>query len=159
RALAGDPELAVDDVLDVLTGLSAKHLVVWKVEVASQLHPEADLARRLDRIGDPTLRERCLRELRSLVDARDRLAACEGAPQRLERELEALDATFTRLTGNHATRRHGQTYAARGLIYQDCRRDGSVALGRAFLDRLGPPLAVVLGGVRWLVGEAALAVQ
>jgi hypothetical protein len=153
---AASSPASIDRVFDVLSHLATTGVLAWKVEIASQLQPEVDLERRLERIGDPAVRTSSMASLRSLVDARDRVAACDGDPDRLEPALESLNATFTRLTGRDATRRQGQTYAARGIVYHDCRRDGRVAFGRAFLDRLGPSLTVVLDAVRWLVGEVTL---
>jgi hypothetical protein len=147
------------ELLAVLAGLEAKGLIVRKIEVPSQLHPEDDLARRLRSIGDPSLRDRYVDALRSLVEARDRVANCEGDPDRLERALELLHAVFTQVTGRRPTRRHGQTYAARSVVYHDCRRSGAVVFGRPLLDKLGEPLAIVLDAARWLIGEVALSVN
>lgn len=153
----GAVDVDATEVLDVLSRYAAQGLLAWQFEVPSQLHPQQELERRIARIGDPTVRQRYAASLRSLTDARDELAACHGDPERLERCLESLGTMFTDLTGCAPTRHHGRMYAARSLVYQDCRRGGTVVFGRAFLERLGPPLAVVLDGVRWLVGEVALA--
>ena len=51
--------------------------------------------------------------------------------------------------GASATRRGGETYAGRTLVFEDCRRDVKLELGRAVLDRAGPALALVLDSARW----------
>jgi len=54
-----------------------------------------------------------------------------------------------------ATRKAGEMYAGRTLVYEDCRRDYELQLGRAVLDQLGPPLALVLQSARWYTHEMA----
>ncbi|HWU88315.1 MAG TPA: lantibiotic dehydratase, partial [Kofleriaceae bacterium] len=60
-----------------------------------------------------------------------------------------LEETFVRLTGRDASRNAGRTYAGRGIVFEDCRRDVEVVLGRPFLDRIGPPLALIEASARW----------
>jgi hypothetical protein len=78
-----------------------------------------------------------------------------GQPEALEARLFDLHAVFTQQTGQAPTRRHGLTYAGRRLVYEDCRRSGELTLGRALLDRVGPPLSIILDGCRWLAAEFA----
>lgn len=141
------------DVFAILDRLVAMGLVSWRLEVAPQLHPERELQSRIERIGDAEVRARCEAPVDSLCSARDRVARAAGHPERLDAALADLDATFTRVTGCAPSRRAGEMYAGRGLVYEDCRRDGGATLGREFLDRLGPPLSIVLDGARWVSTE------
>src|SRR5204862_5721239 len=69
--------------------------------------------------------------------------------------LAAFDAAFTAASDAASHRAHGQTYAARTPLYLECRRDLEVALGRPVLDRLAPPLALLLASARWFTHEIA----
>ena len=152
---AGSGFRAEAEIFDILHRLVSRNLVAWRLEVAPQLHPEVDLASRIDRIGDAAVRATCREALDALVAARDGAAAAVGRPAELEARLEHLEHTFTRVTGVPPTRRAGETYAARGLVYEDCRRAGDVTLGREFLSRVGPALSTVLDGAQWVAAEMA----
>ena len=154
-AIRETPPLARDEsaVFDMLRGLVEMKLVAWQLEVPSQLYPERDLAQRLARIGDARLRAECEDALRAFTDARDRVRNAAGNDRALETDLAHLDDTFTRITGRAPSRRHGEMYAARGLVFEDCQRDCGVAFGREFLSRLGPALSIVLDGARWVSAE------
>lgn len=142
-----------EDVFDTLEALVGRKLVVWRLEAAPQLSPERELAERLDRIGDPALHTSCRGALDALCAARHRVANAAGHPEELARRLGELEETFTRLTGAAPTRRPGEMYAARGLVYEDCLRGWDVTFGRPFLDRIGPPLSIALDAARWLSAE------
>jgi hypothetical protein len=45
------------------------------------------------------------------------------------------------------------------LVYEDCERGCDVTVGRDVLDRIGPPLSLVLDSVRWAAGEFAEAAR
>jgi hypothetical protein len=156
--LADDPrsELRTEsEAFDLLDGLVRSQVVVWRLEVPRQLRPERELARRLARIGDPAIRARCEDALASIVGARDAVARAAGRPDDLEACLAELDAAFTAQAARPAVRRAGQTYAARGLVYEDCRRDCAVTLGAEFLSALGPPLSIVFDAALWTSTECA----
>lgn len=145
------------DLLVALERLAAMKVIVWRLEVAPQLHPERELEERLARIEDADLRATCTAPLAALLRARERVAAAAGQPEILADRLDELETVFSAHAGKQATRRPGETYAARGLVYEDCRRAGTVSVGRPVLERLGPPLSVVLDGARWAAerfGEA-----
>lgn len=157
-AVLADPSCGIAseaDALALLHALVRKRLVIWRLEVASQLHPDRALLAQLARIEDDDLRARCERPVIELRAARDRVAAAAGDPDALDGRLRELEATFTRLTGRPPTRRPGETYAARTLVYEDCRRNCDLVLGRAFLERIGPPLSMLLDAARWAVTELA----
>src|SRR5439155_22104672 len=53
------------------------------------------------------------------------------------------------------TRSAGTMYAARTLVYEDCRRDVEIELGPEIIEALGPPLSLLLESARWYTFEAA----
>lgn len=142
-------------VYDLLERWCRAGYLLWTFEGPRELRPERRLRERLDRIDDPVLRQRSLAKL-------DRLEACAGAVREatgnvaaLVRAIEDLEETFTTVTGVASARRGGQTYAARTLMYEECRRDVLVGFGPELVDRLGPPLSLVLESLRWALHEVA----
>ena len=81
------------------------------------------------------------------------MSAAAGNPDALDAALDRLDQTFTRVTGAAPTRKDGETYAGRTLVYEDCRRDLDVEIGADVLDELGRPLSLLLTSARWLSCE------
>lgn len=147
------------DIVKVLDELVELGVISWRLEVASQLYPERALRQRIERIGDSGLRQECSAALTELTDARTRVASSAGNPVRLEQTLEELDATFSRVTGRAPVRRAGQMYAARSLVYEDCRRGGRLVLGTHFIERVGPALSIVLDSIQWTASALAHAVR
>ena len=144
-------------VLEQLRRLRESKLLAWTFEVPFEWHPEAVLRRLLERIDDDALRAEALRPLDELVDARERVAESAGDASQLAASLGELETAFTRITGVSPTRRAGATYAARQLVFEDCRRDVEVTIGPQLLAGMAPALTLVLSSARWLtyeVGEA-----
>ncbi|MFI6478544.1 thioesterase domain-containing protein [Nonomuraea sp. NPDC050663] len=107
--------------------------------------------------GDTAEHRRALDGLERLCAARDLVAAAAGDPHALREALDALDAEFTEVTGLPPQRKAGQTYAGRGLVYEDTTRDVDVSFGGPVLDVLAEPLALLLRAARWLSAELASA--
>lgn len=139
----------------LLEQISARGLISWNFEIPTQLFPERTLRRLLERVEDESLRASALAPLDELERGRERVARAAGDPENLDRALAELDASFTRLSGATSTRSAGMTYAARTLVYEDCRRDVEVELGPEFLRQLGPPLSLLLTSARWLTAQIA----
>jgi hypothetical protein len=158
RELAGVPELGLAeeaDVLAVLDELAASRIITWALEIPTAgAHPERHLAALLERVEDDAVRRRAEAALDELDGHRAAVAACTGAPQ-LEAALDAFEAAFTRATDTPSRRAHGQTYAGRTPLYEDCRRDLELALARRFLDWLAAPLELLLHSARWFTHEIA----
>jgi hypothetical protein len=146
-----------DGVYRLLEILSDMGLISWTLALPLpfELYPEQTLRRFCTRIGEESLRQHALRMLDELEDARRAVAEAAGDADRLDRALGDMEATFTRLTGKAATRSHGQMYASRTLLYEDCRRDVEVELGAEHLEWLGAPLSLLLDSARWFTYEAA----
>ncbi|MGZ3457977.1 MAG: lantibiotic dehydratase, partial [Archangium sp.] len=103
----------------------------------------------LERLKESQARQEALRALDELEHAREAAAQAAGDAAAVDRALEGLDDTFTRLTGRSARRKAGKIYAGRTLAYEDCRRGDSVRLGPELMARLAPPLSLVLQSARW----------
>lgn len=156
-ALAAPTDSGFSDggaVLAALERFRRRGVVRWTLEGPMELHPERRLRARLQGVGDEKARARALGALDELEAARDAVAAAAGRCDELERAMTALEQTFTRLTSASATRAGGETYAARTLVYEDARRDLCLELGRGFLERLGPPLSLVMRAARWCCARA-----
>jgi hypothetical protein len=158
RELAGDPELGLAeeaDVFGVLEELVAARIIHWEFEIPTAgAHPDRHLAALLERIEDGAARRRAEAVLDELHRCRAAVAACTGAAQ-LDPALAAFESAFTRATDADSRRAHGQTYAGRTPLYEDCRRDLDLELGRSFLDRLAAPLELLLHSARWFTHEIA----
>jgi hypothetical protein len=156
--LERSPELHVQgegDIYAELGELAERGLVFWKFNIPIGPHSEQVLREALHRIEDRKLREESLDLLDELDAARARVEASAGDPDKLNLALEFLEQLFTRITGLPATRSHGQVYAGRTLIYEDCRRDVEVLLGTDLLKPLAEPLSLLLAAGRWFKARVA----
>lgn len=155
------PDLASEaDVFATLEHLRATRRIVWTFEVsAEEWYPERALRRQIERVSHLPARQAALATLARLEEAHAAVASAAGDVDRLDAALHHLETTFTELTGKAARREEGKTYAARTLIYEDCRRDIEVDLGPALLEELGRPLALLLTSARWLTYRAATLYQ
>ncbi|MEO8699562.1 MAG: lantibiotic dehydratase [Kofleriaceae bacterium] len=146
--VGGDFETAAD-VYHMLAELEQRKLCSWTFELPTEtFHPERALADHLAKASGPA-RERAEQQLAQLETGRAAVASSAGDPDALDRALHALETTFEELTSTSASRRRGETYAGRMLVFEDCRRDLDLELGRELLDRIGPALALVLASARW----------
>ena len=109
----------------------------------------------LEKIEPRPLRKKALAALSEMEQAKREVALAAGDLDRLEQALGALDATFTRLTGEAPKHAEGQTYAARTLAYEDGRRDIKVEIGSEILELLAPPLSLMLNIARWIASQVA----
>jgi hypothetical protein len=142
----------VDDVFEVLDVLEKKGLILSSLAVPAQdAYPEVALRRALEELPDaPTqVRRAALAVLDDVEQCRDEVAAAAGDAAALDRKLADLDKTFSEATGVAATRRQGEMYAGRTVVYEDCIRGVTIDLGRPFLERIGPALALLLHSARW----------
>lgn len=151
REVAQDAALEVteEEVLELLEDLARKKVICWSLDVPAGTFPEQALEARLEALPEGGPRAKALSALRSLCEARDRVAAAAGDPAALAAAMDALEARFGELTGRPAQRHQGKAYAGRALVYEDCVRNVRALAGRAFLDRVGPPLDLVLRSARW----------
>lgn len=146
-----------EEVYRLLTLLSDARRIVWKPGIPTEgVYPERYLRWLLAQITDEPLRHKVISALDSLERAKESIAGVAGTVEPLDAALGELEQTFTTLTETAATRRAGEMYAARTLIYEDCRRNIDVNLGQLVLQELGHPLSLLLTSARWFthkIGE------
>jgi hypothetical protein len=160
RDLLADTLLSVPgeaEVYKVLEDFVSQGLLLWRLEVPTVGRTTLldVLHRQLERIEDGSVRQQAFSMLGELEAARDEVSRAAGNPEAVDEALGKAEATFTRLTGKVSTRNAGQLYAARTMIYEDCRRDVSVAAGPALRERLAPTLTALLTAGRWLTYHVA----
>jgi hypothetical protein len=143
------------NLLRLLERLHARGLIYWDFNIPVELRPERALRRQIESITDQGRRAACLSDLDKLERARKDVEAASGNPERLDRAIEALEATFVQLTGKDSTRSAGETYAARTLIFEECRRNADVRLGPEIMRHLETPLSLLLASARWFTFELA----
>ncbi|MBQ1070302.1 lantibiotic dehydratase, partial [Micromonospora sp. D75] len=158
--LVADPAIGLrrpEDGYALLDRLVERELITW--DAALPVSPDAErvLADRIEAIGDEPARAAARAGFDRLRAARDEVAAAAGDAERLRAALDALDATFTELTGVPAVRRAGQMYAGRTVCYEDSARDLDVVFGAPLLAELAAPLDVLLRAARWLANALARA--
>jgi len=160
--LACDGSRTISDVLDsagapggraVLARLAELGALRLDLEGPADAWPERLLREKLELIADPAARAAALGPVDRMIRARDAVAAASGDPAGLRRALAGLAETFEQVTGSPATRRAGENYAGRTLVYTDAVRDVRVELGQAVTRALAVPLGLVLDSARWLVNE------
>lgn len=154
RAIAAALREPEGEVFATLEGLCERGLAVWKVETIMSMRPQLLLRELLEGVEDEPLRRAALAPLDQLERARLAVAGAQG-PDALLAALEALDHTFAELTGQAASRNAGQMYAARRLVFLDCRRADDITIGPAVLERLSPVLSILLLAARWFTSEVA----
>jgi hypothetical protein len=160
--LACDGRRTVSDVLDsagvsggsaVLARLAELGALRLDLEGPADAWPERLLRDKLELIADPDARAAALAPVDQVIRARDAVAAADGDPEGLQRALAGLANTFEQVTGSPSTRRAGENYAGRTLVYQDAVRDVRVEFGAAVTRALAAPLGLVLDSARWLVND------
>jgi hypothetical protein len=160
--LACDGRRTVSDVLDsagvpggsaVLARLAELGALRLDLEGPADAWPERLLRDKLELIADPDARAAALAPVDQVIKARDAVAAADGDPEGLQRALAGLANTFEQVTGSPSTRRAGENYAGRTLVYQDAVRDVRVEFGAAVTRALAAPLGLVLDSARWLVND------
>ncbi len=142
-------------VYELLEQMVSKGLILYGFNIPLNPFPERVLRESFDQLGDDELRREALTALDELEHARGAVAAAAGDAEKLDAALEQLEKTFTRLTDTPATRSHGKTYAARTLVYEDCRRNIEVQLGPDVLKAMEEPLSLLLMSARWLTTKFA----
>jgi hypothetical protein len=151
----GRGDAVAPEVYATLAAFAKKGMIFWGFYIPLDPFPEASLRKSLQRIESEALRRPALAALDELEQARHGVAGAAGDAAMLDQSLSHLEDTFARLTGATPTRSAGETYAARTLVYEDCRRDLEVTLGPEMLRDLTQPLSLLLTSARWFTVEAA----
>jgi hypothetical protein len=154
-AIAVEISVPEQAVLSTLDAFQKAGLVTFGPEVPTEVSdPFAHLAGMIEAVGDPAARDAAGAVLARFEALRASVAAAHGS-DRLVPALEALDEAFALRTGQAAARRPGQIYAGRSLVYEDCRIDPPVSIGRDIVDRIRTPLSLVLESARWFTHAIA----
>jgi hypothetical protein len=149
---------SVEQVYAILDDLCRQRRIAWSLELSiEEPMPEQQLRSQIERIDDVALRTQALEPLDRLIAARDQISAAAGDADRVDQALGLLEAAFSATTGAAATRRPGEVYAGRALVYEDCRRDVDVLIGADCLETLRSPLSLVLQSARWFSHATARA--
>jgi hypothetical protein len=131
------------------------HFEQWVIEALAQSvgsldpiplgpHPERELRIRLERTPGS---EAGLAALDRLEGRRQ--AVVEATRDTLDAALTDLDHAFVELTAQQPSRKPGQAYGARSLVYLDCLRDLQLTLGPGVRDELAGALPALLASSRW----------
>jgi Lantibiotic dehydratase, N terminus len=143
------------EVFQLLEEFEQLGFIKFGFEIDVQLYPERDFRLRLEEIGEQEVRERAIEALDGLERHRDEVGKAAGDSRLLDEAMQGLEDYFTRVTGEAATRFEGRTYAGRTLVYEECRRDLELEIGREMIEKLGPAMTVILQSVRWMTSEVA----
>lgn len=157
--LVAAPELGLgsaEEVYEMLDELVDEHVVIWTLEVPTTGGPPERLLRaELDRLAPSPGRGQAMEALDALERARDRVSAAAGSAEQVDHAIDELERTFVMLTGQDSVRNHGEAYAGRTIVGEDCVRDVEVAIGLPIVERLAGPLQLVLQSARWYTQEIA----
>ena len=160
--LACDGSRTISEVVEAVGHQEGRGLLARLAELGAlrldlegpvDLWPEKLLKDKLELISDPVARAAALAPVERMIRARDSVAAAAGDPAGLRRALAGLAETFEQVSGSPATRRGGENYAGRTLVYTDTVRDVVVELGEPVIRALAAPLGLVLDSARWLVSD------
>jgi len=153
-----DQPCSEDDVEHVISSLEKRRLLTCKIDIPITVHPEENLREFLLGVREDSLRSSCIAQLDLLQRGMDQVRESEGESGRLAQAIAKLGETFCAVTGEAPTRRKGQTYAGRELVYSDCRRDVEFVLGSEFRDGFAALELLVESG-RWFCSQVGEAVR
>jgi hypothetical protein len=144
------------ELRDVLRAKSAAGILAWRLMVPVEANPEINLRQQLSRIGDSRLRTAAMGCLEKLEAARNQVSNAAGHPTELNEAIQKAELVFEEITKTPGHRNPGATYAARSILYEDCRRDLALQLSPGLLDPIVPALSLLLKSLRWFVQATAL---
>ncbi len=133
-----------------LIRLVERGILRWGVDLPFNPTAEKALRTAIQALPEERLRDRAFAGLHLLDQARTRVVAAAGDPDRLRAALADLDAAFETVTGATPEHRQGQMYAGRRLCYEETVRDLDVTIGGPVLSELAGPLGILLPAARWL---------
>ncbi|MCC6332505.1 MAG: lantibiotic dehydratase [Myxococcales bacterium] len=140
--------------VDALFRLVELGLLLPALPMTIEPHPARRLLAAAKSLA-PALRDTLTRTLNALEGGRVEVASAAGDAAALGTALEHLEATFTALTGQAATRHEGRAYAGRALVYEETRRAGTWRFGENLRAKLAAPLALLLDAARTFTSRVA----
>lgn len=153
------PFAGPEEAVNALFQLVKQGWLVWELALSWGTNVEDALVAHIEKIEQKEQRQAYQAALKPLLEAKAALWKVEQEADGLgvDGALEQLQEHFVSLTGQQATRNHGQTYGGRTLVYMDCRRDGEFVLPAQWLEEISAPLALVLQSARWFTYTIAKA--
>ncbi len=143
------------DLIPAALSLAERGLLLHDLDVPVSATPEDALAALLALQPDHPHAEERRSALDELLELRSAVADAAGDADRVITALDALGTAFERISGELPTRRPGQHYAGRTVVYEDTTRDMTIELGQPVVDFLAEPLELLLIAARWLSCRAA----
>jgi hypothetical protein len=147
------PPLMRDRLRSILEKLHSLRLISLSYELPLDPYPERRLRDLLENVEDESVRRQAMASLEQLEADRDEVAAAAGDADRLRCALLNLESHFTAITGTAPNRSPGKMYSGRTLVYEDCRRNVEIEIGRPILEALGPSLTLILLSARWVTWQ------
>lgn len=144
----GDGFDSQQDVVDALAELRDQRFVTWRIPLpTSDFECERWLRQEIARFPAET-NARWSAILDELEALRSKIERASGSVDRGS-ALARLTECFEAATGVSASRRGGQTYAARSPVYLDSTRACDLRLGELFLQKIDAPLDLLYQCARW----------
>ena len=155
--IANDPKLetSAEEALELMRGFVERGVIDWRFHVPVYPYALKDLQDQVSLIGDEGIREQCLKMVADMESARQTIADAAGDVEALDKAIDNLNQTFTRLTGLSPTRNEGQTYGGRTLLYEECRRDAEVHFGPQLTQDIALPMGLILVSARYFTHKIA----
>lgn len=147
------------EVVNILNMLEKREVVAWGMKVPwicdfpRQTTFEQKFSEYIGGIKNETIRTRLAGDFGDYLKALENVENAAGTVGELNDSLTALENLFEDLTGRAARRGAGKTYAGRTVVFEDCRRDMTVTIGKKILDEIAPPLDLLFTGARWLTSR------
>jgi hypothetical protein len=157
EAAARGAGVAVDAVEALVADLERRRFLVADANLPLGPDCVSVLRDRLAAIRDPGAAAAAEARTRPFLDCLAALGRAAGDTAAVASAQADLAAAFEQAAGVPSARRAGQTYAGRGLAYEECLRDLDIDLGADFAVRIGERLAGVLAICQWLTWTTAAA--
>lgn len=138
----------------LLEELTGRGWVYWGFDLAIEASPLRWLRAQVEALP-ARARRTPLKAVQSLERARRKVERAAGDAPKLAVALASLERTFTRVTGEAATRSEGESYAGRTLVYEECRRALALEAGEGLRAQLALPLSLLLRAARWYTARIA----
>ncbi|HIW62943.1 MAG TPA: SDR family NAD(P)-dependent oxidoreductase [Candidatus Stackebrandtia excrementipullorum] len=144
----------LDRLWTVVSHLVDTEVLEWTWLGPIEARPERRLRARLELIADPKVRTDLLGRLDEYLQYGAAVHDAEGDVERLGQAFDDLGKAFEHITGREASRRDGQNYAGRTLVYQDMRSEVNVVADELLRKHM-EPLGTVLDSANWLTDQVA----
>ncbi|HKY05780.1 MAG TPA: lantibiotic dehydratase, partial [Blastocatellia bacterium] len=156
----GDSSLRDEgEIFEILDWMQKRGMISWTLALPPEVKAGDRLKAMLEAIEDEELRRGAMARFSEIDSAIQNVSRSTENADQLYTALTHLEERFTGVTGAASTRGAGATYAARTLVYEDCRRDMDVQIGSEILQELKEPLSLLLTSARWFTWEVAKVVR